>query len=152
MHIFIYMCMCMCVSLCLLWGAVSRRVSSVVARYLLFVIRDWSFVVGCPSLCCALLSVFLRAVVVAGFWWLLECLRIPYPLPLCCFTCWLLAGSSGFLSLSLLALRPSHASMCPLKTSTCTFKTSPCVRSPRARVFQHVRVVLVHNVGMLTRN
>ena len=56
MHIFIYMCMCMCVSLCLLWGAVSRRVSSVVARYLLFVIRDWSFVVGCPSLCCALLS------------------------------------------------------------------------------------------------
>ena len=61
----ICMCTCVCVSMCLLCGAVSRRVSRVVARYVLFVVRDWSLVVDCPSLCCALLSVFLRAVAVA---------------------------------------------------------------------------------------
>ena len=31
----------------------SRRVSRVVARYLLFVVRDWSLVVDCHSLCSA---------------------------------------------------------------------------------------------------
>ena len=42
-----------CVSLCLLCGAVSRRVSLFVARYVLFVVRDKSSGVDCPSLCCA---------------------------------------------------------------------------------------------------
>ena len=42
-----------CVSLCLLCGAVSRRVSRVVARYVLFVVRDKSLVVDCPSLRCS---------------------------------------------------------------------------------------------------
>ena len=81
------------VSLCLLCGAVSRRVSRVVARYFLFVDRDWSLsmVFRCVVLCC---SVLLRAdaVVVAAF---CECMRMPHPSPLCCLTCWLLAGSSG---------------------------------------------------------
>ena len=35
--------------------------------------------------------------------------------------------------------------LCGFKNaSVCTFKTSPCVPAPRAHVFQHVRVVLVH--------
>ena len=49
-------CACVFVSLCvcLLCGAVSRRVSPVVARYFLFVVHH-KFVVDCLSLCCALL-------------------------------------------------------------------------------------------------
>ena len=43
------------VSSCLFCGAVSRRVSRVVARYVLFVVRDRSSVVDCLLLCCALL-------------------------------------------------------------------------------------------------
>ena len=38
--IYMYMCTCVCVSLCLLCGAVSRRLSRVVACYVLFVVRD----------------------------------------------------------------------------------------------------------------
>ena len=52
MHMYVYMCVC--VSLCLFCGAVSRRVSRVVARHVLFVVRDKSIVVDCPSLCCPL--------------------------------------------------------------------------------------------------
>ena len=48
-------CVCVCLCACLLCGAVSCRVSRVVARYFLFVVGHLSSVVGCPSVCCALL-------------------------------------------------------------------------------------------------
>ena len=52
-------CLCVCLFVCLLvcWlcGAVSCRVSRVVARYFLSVVRHSSSVVDCLSLCCALL-------------------------------------------------------------------------------------------------
>ena len=92
--------------------------SRVVARYFLFV--------DCLSLCCALLSVLLRAVVVevAVFCRLLECLRVPCPSPLCCLTCWLLGGSDVFfLYLFLFAVLLSL--------------TPPCARSKRHRVCRH---------------
>ena len=44
-----------CVCVCLCAGAVSCRVSRVVARYFSFVVRHQSLIVDCPSLCCALL-------------------------------------------------------------------------------------------------
>ena len=53
-YIHMYMCACDCKSLFLLCGAVSRRVSRVIGRYDLFVVRDWSLVVDLSSLCCAL--------------------------------------------------------------------------------------------------
>ena len=70
MYVYVYVYMwraraCACLSLCFLCGAVSRRVSRVAARYVLFVVRDLSLVFDCLSLCCALLSLFLRDVVVA---------------------------------------------------------------------------------------
>ena len=40
MYMYMYVYVCVCVSLCLLRGAVSRRVSRVAARYVLFVVRD----------------------------------------------------------------------------------------------------------------
>ena len=93
------------VSLCffLLCGFVSCRVSRVVARFF-FVACHLSLVVDCLSLCCVLLSVLLRvvAVVEPGFCWLLECLRVPCPSPLCCLTCWLLACGVLVASCSLL--------------------------------------------------
>ena len=49
----VFVSLCLCV--CLLCGAVSCLVSRVVARYFMFVVRHKSFVVDCPSLCCALL-------------------------------------------------------------------------------------------------
>ena len=51
-------CVCLCaliLSVCLLCGTVSCRVSRVVARYFLLVVRHLSLVVDCLSLCCALL-------------------------------------------------------------------------------------------------
>ena len=48
-------CVLCLVFVCLLCGAESCRVSRVVARYFLFVVRPSSSVVDCPSLCCALL-------------------------------------------------------------------------------------------------
>ena len=116
---FTFSCACasVCLCVCLLCGAVSCRVSRVVARYFLFVVRHMSLVVDvlrCVVLCC---SVLLRAVAVAvaGFCWLLECLRMQYPSPFCCLTCWLLAGSSVFFSLFLLVFvgsTISRASAC----------------------------------------
>ena len=75
----------------------------------------------CSVVCVVAVAV---AVAVAGFCGLLECLRLPYPSPLCCLTCWLLAGSDGlvfFFSLFLFAL--------PLSL------TPPCVDSKRPRVY-----------------
>ena len=97
-YIHMYMCVCVCVSLCLLCGAVSCRVSRVVARYVLFVVRDLSLVVDCLSFvlcsvvlcCCVLLLLSLRAFV--GYW---SVCVYRVRRPLCCLTCWLLAGSSG---------------------------------------------------------
>ena len=85
---------------------------------------------------------------------------MPYPSPLCCLTCWLLADQVVlfFFSLSLsLPRRPSSLSRPCVSTqnvSVCTFKWSPCVPAPpRAHVFQHVRVVPVHTrtFGTYTR-
>ena len=66
---------CVCVSLCLLCGAVSRRVSRVVARCVLFVVRDQSLVVDYLSLCCVLLFCVVACVLLllslrafAGYW------------------------------------------------------------------------------------
>ena len=76
-QIHMYTCVCVCVSWCLF--VVSCRVSRDVARYFLFVVRHQSLDFDCLSLCCALLSVLLRAVAVAfvGFSWLVECLCLP---------------------------------------------------------------------------
>ena len=52
------------------------------------------YVVLCGSVLLRVVVVVV-VVVVAGFCWLLECLRIPCPSPLCCLTCCLLAGSTG---------------------------------------------------------
>ena len=48
-------CVCVCLCVCLLCGAMSCRVSRVVVRYVLVVVRHWSLVVDCLSLSCALL-------------------------------------------------------------------------------------------------
>ena len=66
--------------------------------------RVESIVFRCVVLCG---SALLRAVpvVVAGFCWSLECLRMPCLSPLCCL----------FFSLFLLALPLSHASVCRFK-------------------------------------
>ena len=40
LYMYMHMYMCVCVSFCLLCGSVPRRVSRVVARYVLFVVHD----------------------------------------------------------------------------------------------------------------
>ena len=138
MYILIHMhtCVCVCVSWCLF--VVSCRVSRDVARNFSIVVRHWSLDFDCLSLCCALLSVLLRAVAVAfvGFSSLVEYLCLPQLSPLCCLICWLLAVSSVFfLSLFLLLALPlTHATVC-------RFKTPPCVHSKRPRVcWQHAHM------------
>ena len=154
-----YMCVCVCASLCLLCGAVSRRVSRVVARYVLFVVRDLSLVVDCLSLRCALwfcvvacccccrcglflvigvsaytVSVAPCAVLLAG------CLQDQVGT---------LGGPLGqviTLCGQILVSRTDDDPLSPARVSVqnvpmCTFKTSPCVPAPRPHVETHVRVV-----------
>ena len=134
MYMYMYMCVCVCVSLCLLCGAVSRRVSHVVARYVLFVVRDWSLVVDCPSLCCALLSACCCC---------------------CCFGLLLVIGVSAcepcialLLSYVLVACGIKWSFLtppCVHSKSPCVYvQNVPCIPAPHAHVFQHVRVVPVH--------
>ena len=108
-QIHMYTCVCVYVSWCLF--VVSCRVSRDVARNFLFVVRHQSLHFDCLSLCCALLSVLLRAVAVAfvGFSSLVEYLCLPQLSPLCCLICWLLAVSSVFF-LSLPPPRPPSLS------------------------------------------
>ena len=143
-------CACACASSCLLCGAVSRRVSRVVARYFLFVVRE-SLVVDCPSLCCALLFCVVACCCRCGLLLVVGmCLRMPYPAPVCCLTCCFLQDqvvtlgapevhvTTVFFSFSLLSLFPlSH-------TPVCTFKTSRCVPAPRPHAEKHVRVLLAY--------
>ena len=55
-RVFVRVLVSLCLCVCLLCGAVSCRVSRVVARYFLFVVRHWSLVVlRCDVLCCCVL-------------------------------------------------------------------------------------------------
>ena len=135
----VYMCVCVCVCVCVfVFFVVWCRVMSCVARRcsLFFVCRS-SLVVSCRLSFVVLCSVVLCS------------LRMPYPSPLCCLNCCLLAGSSGnsrwtsgardnpvFFSLSLslsLSLLLSFPS-----------KTPPCVHSTRLRVCRHHAHMPVH--------
>ena len=114
------MCMCMCVSLCLfVWcrvtSCVARRCSLcfvcrfVTGRLLSVVLR---YVVFCCLCSCVLL--LLRAF--GGYWSVCVC-RIRCPCAVLLAGC--LRDQVVFSLSSSSPLRPSHASMCPLKTSTC---------------------------------
>ena len=111
-----YLCLCVC----LLCGAVSCRVSRVVARYFLFVFRHLSSVVDCPSWCCALLFC-----VVACCCCCLRAQVVTLGGPLVHVTTIFLSLSSSSPSLSLTPVCGSQ------NASLCTFKTSPCVPAPR---------------------
>ena len=114
----------------------------VVCRASLLVMFCLSFVTSRQlSIVFRYVCVFLRAVAVAvaGFCWLLQCLRVPCPSLSCCLTCWLLAESSGLFFFSFSSSSPSVS------------LTPPCVHSKRPRVYRHhahmlkhVRVVPVH--------
>ena len=139
---YMYMYMYMSVSLCLLCGAVSRRVSRVVARYVLFLVRDLSLVVDCPSLCCAPWFCVVACCCCCRCGLFLV-FGVSAHSRVCCLICWLLAGSSGlfFSSLSL-SLPPRPPSLSRPRVSTqivtvCTFKTSH-VRQHHAHMLKHM--------------
>ena len=94
MHIYMYMCVCVRVCLCVCCVVPSHVVcrASLLVIFCLSIVTGrcrWSFVVLCSVVlcCCVLMLLSLRA--------FCECMRMPHPSPLCCLTCWLLAGSSG---------------------------------------------------------
>ena len=110
-HVRVRVSVCLCV--CLLCGAFSCRVSRVVARYFLFVVRHWSLVVDCPSFCVVACCCFCRVSVDLVLSYLLVACGIKWPF--------------FFLSLSLSSSSPfllSHAPVCRFETSpVCTGTT-----------------------------
>ena len=132
-----YTSLCLCV--CLLCGAVSCRVSRVVACYFLFVVRHWSSVVDCLSLrlCSVVCVVACCCCCGCGLLLVIGVSAYAVSIATCCLTCCLHAGSSVFffsLSLFLLVFPLSHAPVC-------RFKMPPCVRSKRLRVCRHLKTV-----------